>query len=205
MKFIASVLILFFCSCSSIAQLDTMGNPIVTIPYAQIPEYSENYNPENVAARMIDGLGYRFYWATESLRSEDIEYKPPGENTKSVSETVDHVLYLSKAIKNTCFGLPIIRSTQADSLEFTQTRKLILQNLKEASDKLKSGESKLSELYVVFKRGDQLSQFPFWNLINGHISDAIYHTGQLVSYRRSSRNPLDPMVSVFMGKNRNSK
>ena len=55
---------------------------------------------------------------------------------------------------------------------------------------------------VIFKRGDREYEFPFWNLINGQISDAIYHTGQVVMMRRASGNPIDPTVDVFMGKNR---
>jgi hypothetical protein len=60
----------------------------------------------------------------------------------------------------------------------------------------------LEELKIVVKRGEETSDFPFWNLINGPIADAIYHCGQIVSYRRSSVNPSNPKVSVFTGKTR---
>ena len=40
---------------------------------------------------------------------------------------------------------------------------------------------------------------PFWNLINGPFSDIIYHTGQVVAFRRISGNPINPGVNVFVG------
>jgi len=46
------------------------------------------------------------------------------------------------------------------------------------------------------------TQFPFWNVINGPISDAIWHTGQVVSFRRTSGNPFPKGVNVLTGKKR---
>ena len=34
------------------------------LPYYQIPEYPAEFTAETVAARMIDGLGFRYRWAT---------------------------------------------------------------------------------------------------------------------------------------------
>lgn len=65
--------------------------------------------------------------------------------------------------------------------------------------------------------GDQLEQadmklktakgevrFPFWNVVNGPISDALYHTRQIVSFRRSAGNPMQAGVNPFLGKAMNS-
>jgi hypothetical protein len=57
----------------------------------------------------------------------------------------------------------------------------------------------LEKANVIFDRGGKQSQFPLWNLINGPISDALYHTGQVVSFRRSSGNPIPKGVNVFLG------
>ena len=38
------------------------------LPYKEIPSYPANYTQSTVISRMIDGLGYRYYWATENLR-----------------------------------------------------------------------------------------------------------------------------------------
>ena len=41
---------------------------------------------------------------------------------------------------------------------------------------------------------------PFWNIINGPISDALWHCGQVVMLRRASGNPFNSKVNVFSGK-----
>lgn len=48
--------------------------------------------------------------------------------------------------------------------------------------------------------GGKRSEFPFWNMLNGPIADALWHVGQVVSFRRSSGNPFNSKVSVFSGK-----
>jgi hypothetical protein len=72
--------------------------------------------------------------------------------------------------------------------------------LKIATEQLKLMNPKeLEALEVIFERGGGQVRFPLWNLINGPISDAIYHTGQVVSFRRSSGNPIPKGVNVFLG------
>mgnify|MGYP001157097463 CR=1 FL=1 len=57
----------------------------------------------------------------------------------------------------------------------------------------------LGNLKIVFERGGSKYNFPLWNLINGPIADALYHTGQIVSFRRTSGNPIPKGVNVFLG------
>jgi len=57
----------------------------------------------------------------------------------------------------------------------------------------------LEELDMIFQRGNSKNEFPFWNLINGPISDALWHVGQVVTFRRSSGNPFPAGVSVLTG------
>jgi hypothetical protein len=58
----------------------------------------------------------------------------------------------------------------------------------------------MEEFKVVFKNNERTTEFPFWNQLNGPIADAIWHTGQVVSFRRSSGNPFNSKASVFNGK-----
>ena len=64
------------------------------LPYYEIPEHADSYTAGSVASRMLDGLGFRYYWATEGLRVEDLEYKP-SESGRTSAETIDHLLGLS--------------------------------------------------------------------------------------------------------------
>lgn len=158
------------------------------LPYYEIPESAENYTAGTVASRMIDGLGFRFYWATEGLRLEDLEYKA-SDSGRTSGETIDHLLGLSYFILNSIIDKA--EKEKVDKLSFEEKRKQTLLNLKKASD--------------ILRKSDDVSiydnkRFPFWNIINGPIADALWHCGQIVMLRRSSGNPFNSKVSVFTGK-----
>ncbi len=170
------------------------------LPYREIPAYPDSFSAETVAARMIDGLGFRYYWATEGLRTEDLAFRPTPE-ARTSEETIDHILGLSSIILNALKKQPNVRSGEETSpLAFDVKRKMTLENLKTASDLLQQPGSKLEDCDIVFVNGDSKSEFPFWNMLNGPIADALWHVGQVVSFRRSSGNPFNSKVSVFSGK-----
>ncbi|MCL5244889.1 hypothetical protein M4I21_03650 [Cellulophaga sp. 20_2_10] len=162
------------------------------LPYYQIPDAPENFTAGTVAARTIDALGFRYYWATEGLRSEDLTYKP-NEEGRSTGETVDHIYGLSKMILKTT-SLKVDEDKNQE-LTFEQKRKQTLENFKKASDILKNATD-LKEHELVFNEKFKL---PFWNAINGPITDAIWHSGQIVVMRRTSGNPMPKGVNVLMG------
>jgi len=166
----------------------TMAQSEEKLPYYQIPDYPETYTAGTVAARMIDGLGYRYYWATEGLRQEDLNYKA-SESGRTSAETIDHLLGLTNFILNTISKEK--RDKNIKELTFEQKRKLTLLNIKETSNILRVSED-LSKF--------DNDKFPFWNLINGPIADALWHCGQVVMLRRASGNPFNSKVSVFRGK-----
>ncbi|WNH12904.1 hypothetical protein [Thalassobellus suaedae] len=157
------------------------------LPYFEIPKYTESYTANSVVARMIDGLGFRYYWATEGLRIEDLEYKP-SESGRTSAETIEHIYGLSKFIRNSV--LSNNKDTNVSELNFKDKRKQTLLNFKMVSDVLRSAEKS-------FKLED--TEVPFWNIINGPISDALWHCGQVVLLRRASGNPFNSKVSVFNG------
>jgi len=171
------------------------------LPYYEIPDYPEAYTPETVAARMIDGLGFRYYWATEGLRPEDLAFKPSAE-ARTSEETIDHILGLSEMVVNATKRAPNVRNSEEAQpmLTFEEKRKATLGNLETASDLLKSGTVKLEDCNIIFQNGENSSEYPFWNNLNGPIADALWHCGQVVSFRRSSGNPFNSKVSVFSGK-----
>ena len=180
-------------------QAKSQTNKDSELPYYEIPDYPESYTAENVVARMIDGLGYRYYWATEGLREVDLAYKP-SEDSRTTGETIDHIYGLSRVILK---RLQNKDNSTDENLTFNEKRKKTLGNIQKASQLLKSSKDEDMDNYrVIFQREDDTASYPFWNMINGPISDAIYHTGQVVAYRRASGNPIHPGVSVFSGKTR---
>lgn len=172
------------------------------LPYEQIPDYPEDYTSGNILSRLIDGLGYRYYWATEGLRPEDLAYKP-SEEARTARQTLEHLYGLCETIMNAPQRKANIRPVDWSKMSFEELRKGTLLNLQKASE-LCAGktEREVSEFVVIFQRGENSNEFPYWNMINGPISDALWHVGQIVSFRRSSGNPLHPGVSVLRGKTR---
>lgn len=163
------------------------------LPYHEVPDYSENYTAGTIAARMVDALGFRFYWASEGLRQRDLNYKP-NTDARSTEETIDHILGLSYIIVNSTLKRPNGKS-DVSRLSYLDKRKHVLLNLKTAADILRSSED-ISQYKIIF--GD--NEVPFWNQLNGPIADAIWHCGQLASFRRSSGNPINSNVDHFNGK-----
>ena len=169
-------------------------------PYHQIPDYPSSYEPQNVAARMVDGLGYRYHWVTKGLRPTDLAYRP-SETNKTVAETLEHLYGLSLTIKNAVLAAPNVRPIEWPEHTFEERRLATLDNFKQASDLLKAASPEdIENFKVIFQRGENVSEFPFWNLLNGPIADAIYHCGQIVAFRRASGNPQQTGVNVFSGK-----
>lgn len=159
-----------------------------TLPYHEIPEYTELYTANSVAARMVDGLGFRYFWATEGLRDEDLNYKP-SESGRETIETIEHIYGLSKFIRNSV--LISNKDVNKEKLDFETMRKQTLWNFKLVSETLRN----TSEAYKL-----EDSEVPFWNIINGPISDALWHCGQVVLLRRSSGNPFNSKVNLLSGK-----
>lgn len=166
------------------------------LPYYELPEYPSEYTSGTVAGRMVDALGFRFYWASEGLREEDLSYRPNDES-RSTNETLIHIFELSHIILNSTLKQPNSKEDHSQ-LTYQEIREQTLINLKTSADILKNSND-ISEFKIIF--GDQ--EIPFWNQINGPISDAIWHCGQIVSLRRSSGNPINSKVNHFRGTIRN--
>ena len=64
-----SLILSLFC----LLTIDAQNNMKEELPYREIPDVDVEYTSGTVLARMIDGLGFRFYWATEDLRDEDLK------------------------------------------------------------------------------------------------------------------------------------
>ena len=192
-KFNALLILIFIMITHSNAQ-DQKSD----LPYYQIPDYPETYSANNVAARMVDGLGFRYFWATEGLREEDLAYKPSADS-RTIGETLQHIYGLSRTIMTA--PQSEVNTYPKEDLTFEETRKKTLENIQRTSRLLKEGKQGDMDNYkMIFQRGDDITEYPFWNMINGPIADAIYHTGQVVGYRRASGNPIPSGVRMLTGK-----
>lgn len=182
--------------------LNAQNDMNTALPYHEIPEAPQDYTSGNVIARTIDGLGYRYYWASDSLTQKDLNYKP-SEDARSLFETLEHLHGLSQVIANAPQNITNIRGGEKVERTYETLRKETLENFKKASDILRGKDAEAVASYeIVFQNGENTFSAPFWNMLNGPIGDALWHAGQLVVMRRASGNPINPKVNVFNGKNR---
>jgi hypothetical protein len=174
------------------------------LPYYEIPDYPVAYSSGAVAARVIDGLGFRYYWATEGLRPEDLKFAPKGESNgepRTSEETIQHIYSLTTTLLNTTKKLPNVSGALNVKLPFDELRRKTLANIKEAADILRiATDAEIAEMKVIFKSDTGTREFPFWNILNGPVDDALWHVGQVITFRRSSGNPYNNKASVFTGK-----
>lgn len=153
--------------------------------FYEIPEYPEGVSATSILTRLLDGLGFRFHWATEGLRPEDYAFRP-AEDVMSVTELVRHVWGLVNWV-----GISVLGRSHQRPEENEAIRGQILEiiwSLREAVSSM--GEDDLGEVTIDGR--------PFWHIINGPISDALTHVGQVNSFRRLSGNPVYG-ANVFTG------
>ena len=154
----------------------------------------------NVIARMVQGLGYRYYWASKDLRIEDLSYRP-SEEAASTIETLEHIYGLAEVIRNSATSSPSIRPVKSPPKDYVVLREKTLSYIEQANALfLDKTDAEVAQMQVIFQRGTAQYSYPIWNLLNGPLADAIYHTGQVVSFRRTSGNPIQKGVNVFIGK-----
>lgn len=199
--FVFSLLFLPYSYHTIAQQLSTMSDINDSTYYYQIPDYPESYSAGSVAARVVDGLGFRFFHTTADLTEADLSFQP-SEEARTLEETVDHILSLTRTTLNAVNRQPTDFSIDHPKLSFEEKRIQILENIRKASEILKkSTEEDLESYLIIFISGNgKRTEYPFWNQLNGPIADALWHVGQVVSFRRSAGNPFNAKVSALRGK-----
>lgn len=201
---LASIFLLYFQSMRILLLLLISVSAVLNAQnmFQSIPSYDDIEVSESaILMRMIDGLGFRYYWASEGLTQDDLVYKI-SEDSRSTEETLFHIYQLSNAILNFTLNKANSSIKQQESLKYPELRLKTLENLESAHNILsKLNSDQVAQLTVQFERSGfkEPVKFPIWNIINGQISDALYHTGQIVSFRRASGNPINSNISVFTG------
>ena len=153
--------------------------------YQNIPGYPDKISGASVIVRMLDGLGFRFYWATEGLRPKDYAFRP-AKDTMSIGELVAHVWELVNWVSGSALKKPYEKPKDGPATREEALR--IIHDLRETM--LAMSDEDLGRLRIRDK--------PFWNIVNDPFSDALTHTGQINSFRRLAGNPVAG-ANVFLG------
>ena len=182
-------------------QLRSVSPEEEQLPYAEIGAYPADYSSGNVLARMIDGLGYRYYWATKDLREQDLQYRVTPE-ARTLYSTLEHLYGLSDMTLRATQNAPRTGRPDVSEETYATLRAKTLKNFKAASETVADmSAEEVATLEIIFSApGEEKRSVPFWHAINGPIADALWHAGQVVTLRRAAGNPVDPNMNVFMGK-----
>ena len=164
--------------------------------FKQIPETPKVITSTTSIARLVDGLGFRYYWATEGLTSKEHLFSP-GNGSMTITELNLHIYDLAFISYKTFGGAPIYKKEKLTTFE--SAREEILSLFEKLSQHLKTEltDADLVSCNLYAKKYDQ--EFPFWYMLNGPIADALTHVGQITSWRRLADNPQIKGVNVFLG------
>ncbi len=160
-----------------------------------------------VLARLVDGLAFRYRWATHGLERGDLAFRPC-DDAMTLEQLLDHVRSLARwmhvnvrAAKERRDPVPYPECCDGLADPDGDPATLVLQTLHALADLrgdvLELGDEGLDR--VVLIGGREPREFPVWNLINGPLADALTHVGQITSWRRILGKPV-PKHDVFRGR-----
>ena len=161
------------------------------LPFEDISKTPTELTVTNTLLRVVEGLAFRYRWATENLSAEDIKFRPHS-TSMSIEEVNSHIFDLLDSTFRV-FGW---EKQNKDSLtSFPQIRKKSLLVLEDLSERLKQMSDE--DLLEIEKKTSR--KLPFWYWINGPLADALTHVGQITSWRRIAGNPQLKWLNVFIG------
>ena len=163
------------------------------LPYTKIPEPPKTMSATTILIRLLDGTGFRYRWATEGLRDEDMTYQPCG-TSKTIQELLAHIHGLLMISESYLTDKDLVK---IEPCELSERRKLTLDTVLRIRESL----FELDDGYLagrMYKVPWSSEALPVWYLINGPLSDALTHIGQIASWRRINENPIHK-ANVFFG------
>jgi hypothetical protein len=147
----------------------------MNILYDSVNEYPGKITGTSMIIRMLDGLGYRFRYASEALTPEDYQFSP-GQGCKTIGEIVEHIWGLVNWICQSIFEEKENRPKDIESQRI---------HILELVTKLRTYFDSIDDMELA---NIKIHKLPFWHIINGPLSDALTHTGQINTLRRLAGN-----------------
>lgn len=160
-------------------------------------EYSkpgDQVSGASILARLVDTIKVRYQIATEGLTDSNKTYRATPESM-SMLELQKHILLLLKWV-SVSVEAPKEKKHKAENFEDFKSDIIAYCDILR-DHLLTLNDDQLSKLTIYLKRED--THYPIWFIVNGPLSDAIHHIGQMVSWRRIDGNPV-PKISPFSSK-----
>ena len=162
-------------------------------PYTTLPDPPGAAGCGAILSRLVDGIGFRYRWATEGLADADLPFTPAA-GCMSLDELLRHIHALLRWIlKGTAILVDHAAMEAAGGIAIRSNTLLLCREL--SGWFARATDREVSQLTVRTSRGDA---FPFWYLVNGPLADALTHIGQVNSWRRIAGKPV-PAADVFRG------
>ena len=122
------------------------------LPFYQIQEAPNEISSTNIMVRMVQGLGFRYHWATQDLTEKDLKYRP-SKDAISNFETIKHIYNLSNTIYNSTKTSTNIRSEKKVPTDYRSLRRETLNNLKLTSEAFESfNDEELKNVKIIIQR-----------------------------------------------------
>ena len=170
-----------------------------TLPFVDISTCPEKISSNTILARISEILGFRYYWATDGLTGDDLQYTPGNEN-RNLHQTLNHLYnmvdFVGTTLENKVYPFP----EKEHGFTLTELRNKTLERIDQLRElSLRIEADALAEKVVKLTVGGNPMEFNIWYVLNPFM-DAMFHTGQVVAFRRANGNPVDPCVQPFFGK-----
>ena len=168
-----------------------------------LPPAPSELDGPGVLARLVDGMGFRYRWATEGLLAEELSFRPCA-GAQTLGEVLGHMNLLLRWVQGSVSrtldgepegidgGVPVAPEAWEDLRADTRARLLDLRGVFANADPLDLAR-------VTITGSPAKGPESFWCVINGPLADFLTHVGQVSSWRRMAGNPA-PRADVFRGR-----
>ena len=96
----------------------------------------DQYTAGTVLGRYMNGLGFRYRWATEGLSNQDMDYRIC-ESGRSIKETLAHILNIVTMVECAFTGETYEMPEKEVTLGLAELRRATLDRIERISDQLK--------------------------------------------------------------------
>lgn len=168
--------------------------------FKDITAYPASYSGATAMLRLLDGIGFRYYWGTEGLTKSDMSLQHCDDG-RTIYQTLDHVRYMATFTANVLAGKPTSFPEQPSGLSFAEIRSETLDKLGQIRTHwAATTDQDLGVKKVTGTVNGDAFEAPIWHLFNGPLLDLGHHIGQIWMIRRLNGNPIDSNVEPFFGR-----
>ena len=161
--------------------------------YTTLPPTPSKISAGAILARLVDATGFRLQMATNGLTENEINFRPV-EGSMDMMELMKHIY----GVLSWAYGSVNKNAVRhSDLTTFEDYRNATLEVCNDFKNRLlEMSDEEVENVSVYLKRND--TTYSIYYLINGPISDALTHVGQIASWRRIAGNPV-ARISPFTG------